>query len=521
VIRDVAGEPLSGTVVDVREFEMPPEGIPLAELMAHKLTFELEYQTPNSMEFLTFSQRFTDDEGMLPSEMKLVLMQENAPEAELHELRPGDVEIVRFDWDLPPLSPEASAEEREKWMAKQKEETLGITSYSSVYSFLYIDDYEVRHEILIPILTLEQSVLIARDDDDFLDLNEQDAARKQIEAYFCAGNPIKIDGTETQPQVQRCDFYGLNFKDFAMQAEPKSVPIASARVGIILSYPATTTPQSVELTWNRFNSYVWTVNTVVFAFDKTRKVTLTRLGNNNVFAWENPGRPAAPDVEAVVAKIPAQPSVALPLASLGCVIGGLAVCGVMRVFAAGRRVYVVTAAITLLAAALAWPWAWAQHTIANPFAPRYQLTAAEADAVFAALQANMYRAFKFREESAIYDALALCIHGDLLRDVYLQIRQGLQMQEQGGAISRIRKVEILEGQHVPLRGKVDENQYGFRYRCRWNVSGTVEHWGHVHQRTNQYEAAFYIQTVDSRWKVTNMELLAEERLKFETRLRGL
>jgi hypothetical protein len=133
----------------------------------------------------------------------------------------------------------------------------------------------------------------------------------------------------------------------------------------------------------------------------------------------------------------------------------------------------------------------------------------------------MYRAFKFRQESAIYDALALCIHGNLLRDVYLQIRQGLKMQEQGGAVSRIAQVELLEGQHVLLPDNGVNDQYGFRYRCRWNVSGTVEHWGHIHQRTNQYEASFRVETVDSTWKVTNMELLSEERLQFETRLRGL
>ena len=43
-----------------------------------------------------------------------------------------------------------------------------------MYSFLYIEDFQVRHEILIPLLTLEQSVLLARDEDEFLDLAEQE-----------------------------------------------------------------------------------------------------------------------------------------------------------------------------------------------------------------------------------------------------------------------------------------------------------------------------------------------------------
>ena len=48
---------------------------------------------------------------------------------------------------------------------------------------------------------------------DFLDIAEQDAARVQIEAYFRTGNPVKIDGVAAQPQVERCDFYGLDLKD--------------------------------------------------------------------------------------------------------------------------------------------------------------------------------------------------------------------------------------------------------------------------------------------------------------------
>ena len=44
LIRDVAGQPLAGRVVAVRQFDLPAEGVPLAELMAHNLTFELQYE---------------------------------------------------------------------------------------------------------------------------------------------------------------------------------------------------------------------------------------------------------------------------------------------------------------------------------------------------------------------------------------------------------------------------------------------------------------------------------------------
>jgi hypothetical protein len=522
VIRDVAGEVVSGRIVGVQEFEMPTEGVSLAELMAHSLTFELQYEFPAAPEFLTFRQRFTDDEGVLPSEMKLVLKQENAQDTHTAELRPDDVEIVRLSWDLPPLSLEASEEEREQWVSKQKEETLGITSYSSVYSFLYIDDYEVRHEILIPLLTLEESVLIARDEDEFLDIAEQDAARQQIEAYFRSGNPVEVDGVPLRPVVERCDFYGLDFTDFARQAPRKRVPMISARVGIILSYKCTGPPRTVKLTWDRFNEFVWTVNTIVFAYDEMSKTALTRLGKRNVFQWENPGRPVPAPPEPIAAAIPPRPTLSLPVLSLLCLIVTPVVVLTMKARGAVLRQRLFASAALVAAAAVVWPfWRWdAPH----PFTPRFKVSDEQAATVFAGLHRNIYRAFEFRGESAIYDALAASIDGDLLGDVYLEIQGGLKMQEQGGAVSRIRQVSILSQQDESLPDTdlgEQRDRRGFARRCRWNVSGTVEHWGHIHQRTNQYEALFVVEPVMDEWKITDLLLLDQERVQFETRLRGL
>jgi len=39
----------------------------------------------------------------------------------------------------------------------------------------------------------------------------------------------------------------------------------------------------------------------------------------------------------------------------------------------------------------------------------------------------------------------------------------------------------------------------------------VGHWGHVHQRTNQYQARLTVEAVGDRWKITALDLLQEER----------
>ena len=521
VIRDVAGERLEGRVVDVKLFDLNPEGVPLAELMAHTLTFEFQYELPAAPEFLTVSQHLTDEKRVIPSEMKLVLKQENAGTSHTAELRPDEPETIRFNWDNPPLSAEASAEEQKNWIEKQKQETLGITSYSSVYSFLYIDEFEVRHEVLIPLLTLEESVLIARDDAEFLDIAEQDAARQQIEAFFTTGNPIEIDGVEVKPVVQRCDFYGLDFKDFAKQAERRRVSMASARVGIILSYSTKGSTNAVRLTWNRFNNFLWTVNMVVFAFDKTSKVTLSRLGKNNVYEWQNPGRPPVPPLNEVNVSLPPRPQWSLPIPSLLCCLLVVPVLLLMRTrrISTGRG-WNTIGVLVGVAVALSFSTV-GRRSVPDPFSSPPTVSQEQAELIFAALHKNAYRAFDYKQEEDVYDALAKSVHGDLLQDLYLKIRHGLEMQEQGGAVSRIREVTLLDGRKDALPGGNGYDERAFQYECRWNVNGTVEHWGHIHARTNQYAAVFTVQPHDNAWKITSMDLLDEKRVKFETTLRGL
>ncbi len=519
VIRDVHGDRLPGTLVGVQQAEMDPEGIALAELMAHQITFEIEYPLDDAPEFLTFSQHLVDDTSPVPAEMQLRVKQENAGTTHHEVLYPDTPQTIRFSWDNPPLPPDASEDAWDQWYQRQEEETLGITSYSSVYSFLYIDDYEVRHEILVPLLTLEESVLIARATDAFLEVDEQDAASRQIAAFFTAGNPLEVDGVRVQPVVERIDFYGLDFKDFARRAERRRVSMANARVGVILSYRIEGAPETVQVTWDRFNQFIWTVNMTVYAYEDTHRVALSRVGNENSYRWTNPGRTLPPPQRPVQAELPPAPRLSLPMASLVCLACLPLVIILLWRQCAMAKSYIFATALVLCCATAVWPFG--RSDVPNPIAPTPELSTSQAQVVFAKLHENIYRAFDYRDESRIYDTLAVSVAGPLLRDLYLQIRGGLEMQEQGGAVSRVRKVEMIEGEKVDLPSSPGSKGHGFGYHCRWTVEGTVEHWGHVHARTNAYEAVFRVEPRDGVWKITDMEVLNEERLQFETSVRRL
>ena len=220
---------------------------------------------------------------------------------------------------------------------------------------------------------------------------------------------MKIDGVAVKPRLDRLDFYGIDFKDFAMRAEPRRLSAWTARVGAILIYSTKGAPSHVDLKWTLFNNEMLVARAVIFAYDKGSRFTF----------------------------YPTRAAFQMGQSRRSAVAGG----------------------------------------------DRVSTGEKSREAVAESLLRNVYRAFDYHSESDVYDALARSVHGDLLADLYLKIKQGLIMQEQGGAVARVREVKVVKTE--PAEGK---SSNGFAERVTWQVEGTVEHWGHIHTRVNEYSA---------------------------------
>ena len=121
---------------------------------------------------------------------------------------------------------------------------------------------------------------------------------------------------------------------------------------------------------------------------------------------------------------------------------------------------------------------------------------------------NVYRAFEFPTESAVYDRLALSVTGETLTEVYLEHRRAVRMEERGGAKARVEAVEVLEVASVEPGGPD-----GFVADAAWTVGGTVTHFGHRHFRQNRYDARVVVVPVEGHWKIRSIDVLNEERLR--------
>jgi hypothetical protein len=161
-----------------------------------------------------------------------------------------------------------------------------------------------------------------------------------------------------------------------------------------------------------------------------------------------------------------------------------------------RRVAAAAAAAAAVSAGIGAFWVGGTASLSDQ----------KAGEVVQGLLHNIYRAFDYRQEEQIYDTLDRSVTGDLLARIYLETRKGLELANQGGARAKVKSIELVETSARAGEGG------GFVARATWNVHGSVGHWGHVHQRSNRYQAELEIAPVDGSWKLTGLEILDEQRL---------
>lgn len=431
VIRDADGQQLTGKIVNIEMPPLPADGVPLDKLMATNFIYHLEYPLAKPPAKLGFQQRFDIATTATPVVMQLQVLRMGQTTGPIIPVPTGDtLEFVAFDWTDEMRSPMEA-----------------VPAFEPPEAFVYIQNYEVRVEILMPLRTLETWRPVARADPGILEIAEQSAAQPALGKWFTGFNELKIDGVVVKPRLDRLEYYGVDSKDFAALPEPKRLSAVSARVGAILTYSTKGMPRQVELKWAFFNEQVTFARAVVLAYDQGARIAFSP--EKATYTWDNPGTAMLPKIESVLAK---QGS--------------------------------------------------------GDDKSRAELTET--------LLRNVYRGFDYRDESDSYDALAQSVQGELLADIYLKIKQGLIMQEQGGAMARVQKVSVMKFEPVP-----GTTRNGFAGRVTWQVEGTVEHWGHIHTRLNEYSAELGVAPSNGAWKIDFLKVVKQSLVKSTMAIRNL
>ncbi len=398
----------------------------------------------------------------------------------------GAVETLRLNWADP-------------WYSQFDNRNLRRQFDAPFSAFLYVEPYEVRKEIVLRPKDLQGWVDLDLEGKTVLTVDEQEAVKKRVVEFLAARTPVTIDGKGVEGILDRVHFIYRNLRTSGVIDPPRDLDLISATLGVIFYYPTNGLPKEVTLEWELFDDRI--VKVPASATDEAGALPYFLFPDDPVLKWQNflknPTIPGLVEVQAP----PTLGRLWFVLLALLSVAGLLFLAARYRKTAARRDL--LSWKPLLGAAALV---GLAIFAIPQAVSPSY-VSDGDAATIVTGLLENIYRSFDYRDESVIYDSLERSATGELLTDIYLETRRSLELENQGGARAKVKEIEMLESSQEPLPGEV-----GFIARSTWNVSGSVGHWGHIHQRRNRYEARLVVKAVDGAWKITDLELLQEERL---------
>jgi hypothetical protein len=390
---------------------------------------------------------------------------------------------VNLDWE-------------DAWYSSFPQRALKRQYESPMTGFIYVEPFEVRKEIIVRPHDIQQWVDLGLEGEDIIPAERQDEIKQKIVEFLEPHFKVKIDGVPVEGELDRINFLRRTLKSSTV-IDRQDIPLLPATVGVIYVFPTEGLPQIVEMDWDIFTEKMQRVPSA--SVDQAGPLPTILEPDFRILRWENfLKNPLIP----TLAEIQTPPTPVQKIAGwaqwLAMALGLAFLASAVRTWrGTGRPGIPVLAGgvVCLLAAAFLF------HENRQSRLDPQRLQQLVGD-----LLHNVYRAFDYRGEEVIYDVLARSAAGELLTDIYLETRRGLELANQGGARVKVKDIEILETSLLESSGNT------LKVEGRWNVAGSVGHWGHVHQRMNGYHANLEISEIDGAWKLTGLEILQEERL---------
>ena len=433
-----------------------------------------------------------DEKGLSQVPISFVTYHQGVP---IHDFKYlSESSTVTLDWDDP-------------WYSRFDKKALKRWQTGGVMSFIYIEPYEVRHEVLARVKDLAAWIDLDLRGNEFIEADENKELKKRVGEFFLKRSNVLIDGKKLRPILDRTSLVKYSTTASTFLEQPERLPINTAMVGVIITYLTAGMPQEVKNEWDLWSDRIQKVPTN--AIDPAGGLPSFVTPEENVHVWKNFLKQyTIPTVEKVVIS-DSMRAFQIPLGSILCLIILLPVAWQIRKRKQSGKPFVTQVGQMLLlivASMLLYPYLNVSAARLGFGASR--MTNDEGQVILRSLLKNVYRAFDFRDEGDVYDKLAISASGDLLGDLYLQNRKSFRVKQAGGAVARVKKIEVSD---VKVQNN-PRNSRAFDLRSRWTAVGTVGHWGHLHTRQNQYEARVTIEPVEGAWKITGLELIEEQRI---------
>lgn len=391
---------------------------------------------------------------------------------------------VTLDWEDP-------------WYSAFNTRSLRRQYFAPMAGFIYVEPFEVRKEIIVRPADIQRLTDLGLEGMDTIPAELQPQVKERIVAFLDDHFAVRINGEPVEGTIDRVNFLQRTLRS-SIVVDGQDQPLLPATVGVITVFATDGLPDRVDMDWDLFDERMPMVP--ASTVDQAGPLPTFLEPDFNVLTWENflknPRLPTLTDIRQ-------PPTTMQRLARWGqwvfAALALLALVMLLRGRSEGGGVKKPALVGLVLGAALA--------ALSHQAWRNANLDPERLETLVGGLLHNVYRAFDYRGEEAVYDVLARSVSGDLLNDVYLETRRGLELANQGGAQVKVQDVQMVS------TALAEDDGDTLSVEARWNVAGSVGHWGHVHQRTNAYHANLQISDVDGAWKLTGLEILSEERLE--------
>ncbi|MEE2681452.1 MAG: hypothetical protein VX641_03670 [Planctomycetota bacterium] len=372
-------------------------------------------------------------------------------------------------------------------------------------------------QVTMNIVFLDQAMTFERERYDLIDPSEGPALLEVLDDWAADALVARIDGVEVTPLVEGLM---INDPDTSMMPLMRQTGMRGLRkVRFNLQWPVKSAPQEIELSWPSYPP-----DTTIDPDDPppmqiAGEAAIEGIREAVFFTVDSPvwlWRSGSTAIEERLIAIPApEPRTPWSIPVVSVALGGVAlIIGLVLLVSSGLSTSLIGLLVLLLGAAGSL---LLSRVLVLEFTPpgvaRIEPPSTQqAEDLFVPLHGNIYRAFDYVEESDVYDALERSVTGDLLDELYRMIYASLVMEEAQGATSRVLAVRPVELEIGSIEVDAARSLVLFTALYRWQVDGRVAHWGHMHERTNEYLAQLGVVGSSEGWRIDSIDLLEQERI---------
>ena len=203
--------------------------VPGAPADKRVLYAEISYPFQEPPAVLTFVPPL-DAEGRAGVSIGFIAYHKSVPIIDFRYL--GAPARVTLDWADP-------------WYTKFDNPNLKRHHKDALMSFLYVEPYEVRHEILVRVKDMEAWMDLGLRGDTYIEVDELEPLKQRIGAFLLGRNPLRVDDQALKPILDRSNYVRVGLSGIQLVEVPERMEIATAIVGVIITYLTDGLPQWV------------------------------------------------------------------------------------------------------------------------------------------------------------------------------------------------------------------------------------------------------------------------------------